>query len=216
MSFNTDYSYLGIEGLNGGTPVRVTNYSPHIVSMVLSDGSVVDFQPYESEKRIDISTKMIPFHQLHDFRNLPGGEKILYNYLSVESDKVRQALNLPLRDKEETPELFYTEDDILKMMEEDDEDGILDALEFGPQYIGSWVKNNLVKISDINILEKYASIMQVDPKTIKDNYDAMHNLGKYSKINNEEGSSFKKQLEDEDNKPKEINIVGTSGRRRKR
>ena len=199
MDYSADYSFLGLEGLKGGTQVKITNMAPFIVGVIGEDGNLTELQPYISPKKND--TRMVPFGMIYHLHLNPGGDKMLHEDIYIHDNNIRRVLNLPLIDPENAPETDYTMEDFKKIVLDDEEDKVIDALEFGPAYLGAWLKIMLVEITDLNIRNKYSAMLGIDPNSFKDNYEAMNGLGKYSGANSSTGESFSKKGFDGENVP---------------
>lgn len=142
-----DYSYLGVPGLTGDRPVRVTNLGRQRVYYTLPElnGLHRTFQPVE---RGIADTKVVTFHELYTLNNSPGGPQLIFDNLQIKDNDVRKALDLP-----EDPEFDYSVEEIKELIEKGTEDEILDALEFGPYYLAQWMKEVIIT-EGLNDFEK--------------------------------------------------------------
>lgn len=164
-----DYSYLGVEGLKGDRPVRVTNVARRKVSYVLPELNDMrrDFPPAPISGRTE--PKVITFHELYLLQNSPGGAKLIFENLQIRDNDVRVALDLPT-----DPEFDYDLADIEKLMVEGTKEQILDALDFGPFYIAQWMKNALVtKNLSINYdkVKFFETLFRMKLDNVKENFE---------------------------------------------
>lgn len=161
MNNNIDYSYLGIEGLTGDRPTKVTNMSRTIVSYVIQElnGLRREFAPG--------SSKTISMHELYTLWGSPGGEQLIYEALYIEDNDIKKALGLPT--KEEVPEFEWAREDALKVLSKGTEDEILDALEFGPFYIAEWFKEDIIKIKNIDRRRFVGELFHLDVEKMEEN-----------------------------------------------
>jgi hypothetical protein len=140
MSLVSDpYSFLG-EDIKANLDVRVWSIGSGQVVYQLTDPPVSRvWRPNE--------LKIIPFHELYQLKNAPGGYNLLFHRLQIRDNKVREALELPL-----DPEYLYTEEDAKNLVLNGSNEQILDALEFGPSGLASMIKHNAVLY--VNSIEK--------------------------------------------------------------
>jgi len=167
-SFNDiDYSYLGVEELNGAYPVKVSNVSPQVISYVLPElnGTTRTFAPATSRT---MDTKSIQFHELYTLFQSPGGQQLIYDHLQIKDNQVRKALNLPT-----DPEFDYSYEDIKKLVQEGTEEEILDALEFGPFFIAQWMKNIVVTegLNDYNKRKFFGGLFNMSVDEAQDAFE---------------------------------------------
>lgn len=180
-NFNdVNYEYLGIEGLTGGYMSRVTNLSNNRVLYVLPELNITrEFQGATAREQ---DTKTISFHELYTLKNSPGGEQLIWDNLQIKDNAVRQALGLP-----SDPEFSYSIDDIRKLVVEGSEDEILDALEFGPYFIATQIKNYLVteepKI-DYGKIRLFEGLFHMQLQTLRDNFE-------WAKLDENVGTQYK-------------------------
>lgn len=163
-----DYSFLGIEGLRGDKPVKVTNISPKVVSYLLPElmGDMArTFRPATSTAA---ETKTIQFHELFTLAQSLGGMQIIYDNLLIESNEIRKALGLP-----EDPEFDYTYEDIKKIVQEGTKEEILDAIEFGPFYIVEWAKNIIVTegLNDYSKRKFFSTLFNMNLDRAQENFE---------------------------------------------
>lgn len=139
---NTDFSYLA-DGLKGDTMIFVTNMSRKRVSYILPEIHVErDFKEYVSGFQPD--KKEIPFGELYALNNSPGGRQLIWDNLKIDSNVARKGLDLPLSD--DVPEVEFSREDVIKILNDGTEAEILDMLEFGPYYIAELVKEEIISI----------------------------------------------------------------------
>jgi hypothetical protein len=140
MSLGSDpYSFLG-KDIKANLDVRVWSIGSGQVVYQLTDPPVNRvWRPGE--------LKIIPFHELYQLKNTPGGYNLLFHRLQIRDNKVREALELPL-----DPEYLYTEEDAKNLVLNGSNEQILDALEFGPTGLASMIKHNAVLY--VNSIEK--------------------------------------------------------------
>lgn len=164
---DVDYSYLGVEGLHGDYMVRVSNLSrKRVVYSVPELNLYRDFRPADGNT---IDTKALSFHELYLLANSPGGEKLIWDNLQIKDNDVRKALNLP-----EDPEFDYSIEDIKKLVVEGTEEEILDALDFGPFFVASQIKNILITDTPSIGYDKirfFEGLFRMNLQVLKDNFE---------------------------------------------
>lgn len=97
--------------------------------------------------------KEITFNELERLSFMPGGQKLLSDYLTVDS---REALNLLGIETE--PEYFYTKEDIKRLMTFGSLDEFLDCLDFAPSGVLDMIKDMAVNLP-LNDMEKRKAIL---------------------------------------------------------
>lgn len=162
-----DYSYLGVEGLDGHRLVKVTNMSRSVVAYTLPELNNLrkEFRPNISGRTPD--SKMITFHELFTLFNSPGGEQIVWDALLIDDDEVRGALGLPT--SEEVPELKYTREDVLNILKEGSDDEVLDMMEFGGFYIVEWVKEEIKNVDSRTRREFIGHLLHLNVDQMEEN-----------------------------------------------
>lgn len=98
-------------------------------------------------------SKDITFDELEKLSFIPGGKKMLTDYLVVNN---KEALNLLGIDTE--PEYFYTKDDVMRIMTTGSLDEFLDCLDFAPSGILDMIKDMAVNLP-LNDMEKREAIL---------------------------------------------------------
>lgn len=94
-------------------------------------------------------TKIVDEQEILSLRNTPGGEYILFNYLVVEDEEVREDV---VGDVE--PEYFYTEADVKRLLLEGSADELEDCLNFAPIGVISLVKDLAVTLPCNDIVKR--------------------------------------------------------------
>lgn len=164
---DTDYSYLGVDGLHGDSMARVTNHSRKRIVYTVPELNITrTFLPADG---VRLDSKLITFHEMYMLKNSPGGEKLVWDNLHIADNNFRKALGLP-----EDPEFDYTIEDIRKLTVDGTEDEILDALEFGPFFIASQIKNILVTESPKISYDKvkfFENLFRMNLSVIRENFN---------------------------------------------
>lgn len=164
-----DYSYLGVEGLRGDRPVRVSNVARRRVSYVLPElnNTTRSFPAAPSSGRTEV--KVITFHELYLLANSPGGAKLIHENLQIKDNEVRKALDLPT-----DPEFDYTVEDVRRIMVNGSKEEILDALDFGPVYIAQWMKSELAT-GDVKIgydkIKLFEGLFRINLNNLRENFE---------------------------------------------
>ena len=129
--------------------IKVTNRDNGIVGYTIPDLNNLhrNFQPGES--------KYVDEEEIKSLRNAPGGEYILYHYLVLENDELREDV---IGDVE--PEYFYTEAEVRKLLLEGTSDELEDCLNFAPEGVKDLVKTLAVNLP-CNDLQKRALIKKM-------------------------------------------------------
>lgn len=181
MNNETDYSFLGVEGLTGNRQVKVTNMGRAAVGYTIKELNLRrDFRPNFDGQAPD--SKIISFDELFRLNNIKGGPQLIYDNLLIEDNDVRYALGLPTID--EAPEYEYTRDEVFEILEKGDTDEILDMLEFGPYYIAQWVKEDIINIDSSKTRRFIGSLFDI-------NIEQMEDLVRWSaEGDSEEGTSL--------------------------
>lgn len=126
--------------MNNDTIIKVTNRSSGMLCYDLPELRISRTFQYRE-------TKEITFQELNALYNILGGDVIVKDYLAVKSEEAVKAL-----DFEVEPEYFYTEEDIIKVMETGSLDEFLDMLDFAPDGVIDMVKDLAVsrELNDMN------------------------------------------------------------------
>lgn len=126
--------------MTNDTIIKVTNRSSGVLGYSLPELHIDRTFQYRE-------TKEITFQELNALYNIRGGKKIVTDYLAVKSEEAVKAL-----DMEVEPEYFYTEEDIIKVMEKGSLDEFLDMLDFAPEGVIDMVKSLAVsrELNDMN------------------------------------------------------------------
>lgn len=162
-----DYGYLGVEGLKGDRPVRVSNLGRRKVSYVLPElnNTTRTFNPADNGY---VDSKVLTFHELYLLYNTPGGPQLIFDNLQIKDNDVRAALNLPT-----DPEYDYSVEDIKKLIEDGTKEEILDALDFGPFYLAQWMKSVIVAegLNDYSKRKFFEGLFRMDLDNAQDNLE---------------------------------------------
>lgn len=86
-------------------------------------------------------TKEVSFEELQNLAYLPGGMKLLKDYLVIKDMDALKALEIDVE-----PEYFYTEDDVKKLLTTGTLDEFLDCLDFAPDGVLDTIKDLAVKL----------------------------------------------------------------------
>ena len=85
--------------------------------------------------------KIITFEELRKLSYVPGGEAMIKDYLVVKDPEAIEALNFNIE-----PEYFYTEEQVIKLMQEGTLDQFLDCLDFAPDGVLELIKSLAVSL----------------------------------------------------------------------
>lgn len=85
--------------------------------------------------------KIITFEELRKLSYIPGGETMIKDYLVVKDPEAIEALNFSIE-----PEYFYTEEQVIKLMQEGTLDQFLDCLDFAPDGVLELIKSLAVSL----------------------------------------------------------------------
>jgi len=129
--------------------IKVTNRDNGVVGYTIPDLNNLhrNFQPGE--------TKYLEEEEIKSLRNAPGGEYILYHYLILENDELREDVIGTVE-----PEYFYTEAEVKKLLLEGSADELEDCLNFAPVGVKDLVKTLAVDLP-CNDLQKRALILKL-------------------------------------------------------
>ena len=135
--------------LENNAIVKVTNRDNGNVGYSIPDlnNLVRTFSPNE--------TKEITMEELRKLSYIPGGEKILKDYLIIENE---EAINELLNHVE--PEYFYTEKEVKDLLVNGSLDALKDCLEFAPAGTIDLVKKISVELP-LNDVEKRETIFKM-------------------------------------------------------
>lgn len=142
-------------------------------------------------------TKEITMEELRKLSYIPGGEKILRNYLIIQNE---EAINELLNHVE--PEYFYTEEDVKNLLINGSLDALKDCLEFAPAGTIDLVKKISVELP-LNDVEKRETIY----KMTGFNVDSAVRIDRESKEDEEEQTTKTRRV------TTTIENKATSGRR---
>lgn len=164
--------------MNNDTIIKVTNRSSGTLGYELPELNVKRIYQYRE-------TKEIPFQEIKALYNSEGGEIMVKNYLAIKDKDAVAAL-----DFEVEPEYFYTEEDVIKVMETGSLDEFLDMLDFAPDGVIDMVKSLAVS-RELNDMNKRTAILNktglnvnraVEVKNTKFDDGSDDNTGKQEKI----------------------------------
>ena len=105
--------------------VKVTNRFDGTLGYKIDDlGIKRQYQPNE--------TKIVTFEELEKLSYEPGGLRVIKEYLKIDDIEVVKEL-LPGYSPEETPEYYYTDEDLKRIILTSTENEFLDCLDFAPE-----------------------------------------------------------------------------------
>lgn len=171
MSNSVDYSFLGVDGLNGDRRVTLQNYGRANVSysVTLSNGSPVSrqFRPYINGQPPHAIS--VTFDELYQLAQMAGGKQLIFDNLYTDDMEVRKALGLPY-DTEEVPEIAYTREDVARIVREGSDDELKDLVEFGVgaglHYIAEWMKEELISVDSFSRRELIGEMLNIHPDAL--------------------------------------------------
>ena len=171
MSNSVDYSFLGVENLNGDRRVTLQNFGRANVSysVTLSNGSPVtrQFRPYINGQPPHAIS--VTFDELYQLAQMAGGKQLIFDNLYTEDMEVRKALGLPY-DAEEVPEIEYTREDVSRIVREGSDDELKDLVEFGIgaglHYIAEWMKEELITVDSFSRRELIGKMLNIHPDAL--------------------------------------------------
>jgi len=126
------------------TMIKVTNRSAHLVGYKVPELSV----NRQFSRR---ETKEISFDELEKLSFLPGGKRMLREYLVVKDPEALEALGLKVE-----PEYFYSKDDVIRILKEGTLDEFLDCLDFAPDGVLDMIKDYAVSLPLDNMSKRDA------------------------------------------------------------
>lgn len=140
---------------------NVTNRSTAMVSYVIPEMNNLrrDFVPNE--------TKRISYKELEALSFIPGGKRLIYDYLKITDATVAQNLDIHTE-----REYWMSAEDVKKMLIEGSLDELLDCLDFAPDGVIDLVKEFAVKLP-LNDVAKREAIKE---KTGLDITKAIENM----------------------------------------
>lgn len=140
---------------------NVTNRSTAMVSYVIPEMNNLrrDFAPNE--------TKRISYKELEALSFIPGGKRLIYDYLKITDATVAQNLDIHTE-----REYWMSAEDVKKMLIEGSLDELLDCLDFAPDGVIDLVKEFAVKLP-LNDVAKREAIKE---KTGLDITKAIENM----------------------------------------
>lgn len=171
MSNAVDYSFLGVDSLNGDRRVTLQNYGRANVSysVTLSNGSPVtrQFRPYINGQPPHAIS--VTFDELYQLAQMAGGKQLIFDNLYTDDMEVRKALGLPY-DTEEVPEITYTREDVARIVREGSDDELKDLVEFGVgaglHYIAEWMKEELISVDSFSRRELIGEMLNIRPDAL--------------------------------------------------
>lgn len=171
MSNTVDYSFLGVDGLNGDRRVTLQNYGRTNVSysVTLSNGSPVtrQFRPYINGQPPHAIS--VTFDELYQLAQMAGGKQLIFDNLYTDDMEVRKALGLP-HDTEEIPEIAYSREDVSRIVREGSDDELKDLVEFGVgaglHYIAEWMKEELISVDSFSRRELIGEMLNIHPDAL--------------------------------------------------
>ena len=98
--------------------------------------------------------KILTFEELRKLSYIPGGNRLLRDYLIVEDKEVLDALDI-----HPEPEYFYKEEDVKRLLTEGSMDEFLDCLDFAPSSVIGLIKQLAVEMK-LNDLQKRQAILE--------------------------------------------------------
>lgn len=178
--------------MDSNTICTVTNRSGGFVTYSIPDRHIRrEFSPHE--------TKKVPFFEIEEVAAQPGGCELIYNYLYVTDDILKNSLNIK-------PEIEYylKEEDIDSWMSTCSLDEFKDALNFAPEGVKDLIKSHAVSLPLNDVAKCEALKSQLG-------FDCM------AAIKNEKDTKAPDIIRDEDGNVKAVATapVVTSGRRAK-
>lgn len=147
--------------INTDVLYNVTNRSTAMVSYVIPEMNNLrrDFAPGE--------TKRLPYKELEALSFIPGGKRLIYDYLKITDATVTENLDIHTE-----REYWMSAEDVKKMLVEGSLDELLDCLDFAPDGVIDLVKDLAVKLP-LNDVAKREAIKE---KTGLDITKAIENM----------------------------------------
>lgn len=128
-----------------------------IIKVTNRDSGTVGYNVYEMGIRRQYApqeTKEVTFGELQALSYLPGGKKMLMNYLVIENPR---AIHELLGEVE--PEYYYTEKEVKRILLEGTQDEFLDCLDFAPKGVLELIKDLAVSLP-VNDVAKRDAILE--------------------------------------------------------
>lgn len=123
--------------------VKVTNRYDGTLGYKIEDlGIKRQFQPNE--------TKVVTFEELEKLSYEPGGTRVIREYLKIDDVEVITEL-LPGYSPQETPEYYYTDEDLKRIILSGSEDEFFDCLDFAPEGVIERMKTLATELPIKNI-----------------------------------------------------------------
>lgn len=138
--------------MDSNTICSVTNRSGGFVTYSIPDRHIRrEFSPHE--------TKKVPYAEIEEVAAQPGGRELIYNYLYVTEEVLKEGLNInPER------EYYLKEEDIDSWMSKCSLDEFEDALDFAPEGVKDLIKSHAVSLplNDISKCEALKAHLDFD------------------------------------------------------
>lgn len=126
---------------------KVKNRSAGVVIYKIPEDNIRrEFMPGE--------TKAISIRELEKLSYQPGGQMMMNNFLQIQSAEAQQELNIPVEQ-----EYNYSEQDIIRVMENGTLDEFLDMLDFAPQGVLDLVRRFAVSLP-LNDIQKRRALKE--------------------------------------------------------
>ena len=126
---------------------RVKNRSAGVVIYRIPEDNIRrEFMPGE--------TKAINIKELEKLSYQPGGQMMMNNFLQIQSAEAQRELNIPVEQ-----EYNYSEQDIIRVMENGTLDEFLDMLDFAPQGVLDLVRRFSVSLP-LNDIQKRRALKE--------------------------------------------------------
>lgn len=124
--------------LQHNTKIKVLNRDNGTVHYDIPDLRIVrTFQPNE--------TKVVTFEEIEKLSYIPGGMRLLKDYLMIQNKEAYEAIfNVNTDDAD--PEYFYTKDEVRTLLTEGSMDQLIDCLNFAPKSVIDLVKEEAVAL----------------------------------------------------------------------
>lgn len=120
--------------MDSNTICAVTNRSGGFVTYSIPDKHIRrEFAPHE--------TKKVAYEEIEEVASQPGGRELIYNYLYIAEDILKEGLNI----KPEV-EYYLKEEDVDKWMSTCSLDEFKDALQFAPEGVKDLIKSHAVSL----------------------------------------------------------------------
>lgn len=124
--------------LQHNTKIKVLNRDNGTVHYDIPDLRIVrTFQPNE--------TKVVTFEEIEKLSYVPGGMRLLKDYLMIQSKEAYEAI-FNINTDEADPEYFYTKEEVRTLLTEGSMDQLIDCLNFAPKSVIDLVKEEAVAL----------------------------------------------------------------------